>query len=62
VSRLKWGYDPIEARFRETDEERGSRVPSPYTRRSMSSTQMIIVTVLSLAVVALLMVRQRQTN
>jgi len=28
----------------------------------MSSTQMVIVTVLSLAVVALLMVRQRQTN
>jgi len=28
----------------------------------MSSTQLIIVTVLSLAVVALLMVRQRQTN
>ena len=30
------------------------------TRRSMSSTQMIIVAVLSIAVVALLMVRQRQ--
>jgi len=28
----------------------------------MSTTQLIIVTVLSLAVVALLMVRQRQTN
>jgi len=28
----------------------------------MNTTQMIIVTVLSLAVVALLMVRQRETN
>lgn len=36
--------------------------PSPLPRRSMSTTQMIIVTVLSLAVVALLMARQRQTN
>jgi hypothetical protein len=35
---------------------------SPFTRRTMSTTQLIIVAVLSLAVVALLMVRQRQTN
>jgi hypothetical protein len=32
------------------------------TRRNMSTTQLIIVAVLSLAVVALLMARQRQTN
>ena len=35
---------------------------SPYARRIMSTTQIIIVTVLSIAVVALLMARQRQTN
>jgi hypothetical protein len=36
---------------------------SPFHQgETMSSTQLIIVTVLSLAVVALLMVRQRQTN
>jgi LPXTG-motif cell wall-anchored protein len=35
---------------------------SPNTGRNMSTSQMIIVAVLSLAVVALLMVRQRQTN
>ena len=35
----------------------------PFTPgESMNTTQLIIVTVLSLAVVALLMVRQRQTN
>jgi hypothetical protein len=39
-----------------------SRVPALNTRRSMNSTQMIIVAVLSLAVVALLMARQRQTD
>jgi hypothetical protein len=39
-----------------------SRVPALITRRNMSTTQLIIVAVLSLAVVALLMVRQRQTN
>jgi hypothetical protein len=36
--------------------------PALYTRRHMSTSQMIIVAVLSLAVVALLMVRQRQIN
>jgi hypothetical protein len=39
-----------------------SRVPALSPGESMSTTQLIIVTVLSLAVVALLMVRQRQTN
>jgi hypothetical protein len=36
--------------------------PALFTRRTMSTTQLIIVAILSLAVVALLMVRQRQTN
>jgi hypothetical protein len=37
--------------------------PKPFHhRRSMSTTQIIIVAVLSLAVVALLMVRNGQTN
>jgi hypothetical protein len=39
-----------------------SRVLALITRRTMSTTQMIVVAVLSLAVVALLMVRQHQTN
>jgi hypothetical protein len=39
-----------------------SRVPALSARRTMSTTQLIIVAILSLAVVALLMVRQRQTN
>jgi hypothetical protein len=39
-----------------------SRVQALITRRNMSTTQLIIVAVLSLAVVALLMARQRQTD
>jgi hypothetical protein len=41
----------------------GKSSSQPYhLRRSMSTTQLIIVSVLSLAVVALLMIRQRQIN
>ena len=46
----------------EADDASGKSSPSPYTGRTMSSTQIVIVTVLSLAVIALLMVRQRQVN
>jgi len=48
--------------LRRADHVDASRVPALSTRRTMSTTQLIIVAVLSLAVVALLMVRQRQTN
>jgi hypothetical protein len=47
-----------------TDDSHGSRVQL-YTQEPgapMSTTQLIIVAVLSLAVVALLMLRQRQVN
>jgi hypothetical protein len=44
------------------DHVSASRVPALSTRRTMSTTQLIIVAILSLAVVALLMVRQRQTD
>jgi len=44
------------------DEGSGSRAKPFHTRRHMSTSQMIIVAVLSLAVVALLMARQRQIN
>jgi hypothetical protein len=43
-----------------TDHSYGSRVRSFSPGELMSTTQLIIVTALSLAVVALLMVRQRQ--
>ena len=59
---LEWGYDPMQQVLRAADEGSGSRARALYTRRHMSTTQMIIVTVLSLAVVALLMARQRQIN
>jgi hypothetical protein len=59
---MEWGNDPMEQSRCLTDHESGSRVQPLHSRRSMSTTQLIIVTVLSLAVVALLMVRQRQTN
>jgi hypothetical protein len=45
-----------------TDDDGGKSSSSPYTGRSMSTTQIVIVTVLSLAVIALLMVRQSQAN
>jgi hypothetical protein len=48
--------------LRDADLVIGSRVKPLFTRRSMSTTQMIVVATLSLAVFALLMVRQRQTN
>ena len=58
----KWGYDPMESEASGADHVGASRVPALRTRRTMSTTQLIIVAVLSLAVVALLMVRQRQTD
>jgi hypothetical protein len=48
--------------LRSADERSGSRAQPFHTRRNMTTTQMIIVAVLSLAVVALLMARQRQIN
>jgi hypothetical protein len=58
---VKWGYDPMHKALRSVDHVREVE-SSLFTRRIMSTTQLIIVAVLSLAVVALLMVRQRQTN
>ena len=46
----------------EADEVSGKSSQALIARRSMSTSQLIIVTVLSLAVIALLMVRQQQTN
>jgi len=51
-------YTPLAA----ADDVSGKSSPALITRRSMSTAQIIIVTALSLAVIALLMVRQRQTN
>ena len=59
---MEWVHDPIEADGARADHVSASRVPALRTRRTMSTTQLIIVAVLSLAVVALLMVRQRQTD
>ena len=58
---MKWGYDPMHKALRSVDHVREVE-SSLFTRRIMSTTQLIIVAVLSLAVVALLMARQRQTN
>jgi hypothetical protein len=59
---LEWGDDPMARSSARADHVSASRVPALSTRRTMSTTQLIIVAVLSLAVVALLMVRQRQTD
>jgi hypothetical protein len=59
---MEWGVDPIQQDRRLTDDPRESRVLALHPRRSMSTTQLIIVSILSLAVIALLMVRQRQIN
>jgi hypothetical protein len=58
---MKWGYDPIDSAPRAADDV-SVEFPALSPRRSMSTAQLIIVTALSLAVVALLMVRQRQLD
>jgi hypothetical protein len=55
----KWGYDPMEGPAARADTVGASNL---RIRSQMSTTQMIVVAVLSLAVVALLMVRQSQTD
>jgi hypothetical protein len=61
-SGVEWVHDPMEADGARADHVSASRVQALITRRNMSTTQLIIVAVLSLAVVALLMARQRQTD
>ncbi len=61
-SGLEWGDDPMESAGLRADHVREAEIQPFITRRNMSTTQLIIVAVLSLAVVALLMARQRQTD
>lgn len=59
MPRRKWGYDPMRSRPPLADEVSATKL---RIRSLMTTTQMIVVAVLSLAVVALVMVRQSQAD